>query len=82
MDKEWVEPIEERDKALDHSDFLSRLRKNYLGTPSIVRTSGSTGKHIRRVLKKAASLSCSFGLFGLSGLFGCMRLTRWTRQTR
>jgi hypothetical protein len=33
------------------------------------------------MLKKSASLSCSFGLFGLSGLFGCMRLTRWTRQT-
>jgi len=34
-----------------------------------------------KMLKKSASLSCSFGLFGLSGLFGCMRLTRWTRQT-
>jgi len=34
-----------------------------------------------RMLKKSASLSCSFGLFGLSGVFGCMRLTRWTRQT-
>jgi hypothetical protein len=33
------------------------------------------------MLKKSASLSCSFGLFGLSGLFGCMRLTVWTRQT-
>ena len=33
------------------------------------------------MLKKSASLSCSFGLFGLSGLFGYMRLTRWTRQT-
>ena len=33
------------------------------------------------MLKKSASLSCSFSLFGLSGLFGCMRLTRWTRQT-
>ena len=28
-----------------------------------------------RMLKKSASLSCSFGLFGLSGLFGCIRLT-------
>jgi hypothetical protein len=36
---------------------------------------------LSRMLKKSASLSCSFGLFGLSGLFGCMRLTRWTRQT-
>jgi hypothetical protein len=33
------------------------------------------------MLKKSASLSCSFGLFGLSGLSGRMRLTRWTRQT-
>jgi hypothetical protein len=33
------------------------------------------------MLKKSASLSCSFGLFGLSGLFGCIRQTRWTRQT-
>jgi hypothetical protein len=30
------------------------------------------------MLKKSASLSCSFGLFGLSGVFGCMRLTRQT----
>jgi hypothetical protein len=27
-----------------------------------------------RVLKKSASLSCSFGLFGLSGLSGLSRL--------
>ena len=53
MDKEGVEPVEEKEKTLDNSDFLSRLRKNYLGTPSIVRMSGSTGKHVRRVLKKA-----------------------------
>jgi hypothetical protein len=32
------------------------------------------------MLKKSASMSCSFGLFGLSGLFGCIRLTVWTRQ--
>ncbi|MEO6308409.1 MAG: hypothetical protein ABIO96_10135, partial [Nitrospiraceae bacterium] len=36
---------------------------------------------LTRMLKKSASLSCSFGLFGLSGLVGCIRLTRWTRQT-
>jgi hypothetical protein len=33
------------------------------------------------MLKKSASLSCSFGLFGLCDVFGCMRLTRWTKQT-
>jgi hypothetical protein len=30
------------------------------------------------MLKKSASLSCSFGLFGLSGLFGRMKQTRQT----
>ena len=39
------------------------------------------GFYSSRMLKKSASLSCSFGLFGLSGLFGWIRLTRWTRQT-
>ncbi len=42
---------------------------------------GFKGHHpsFSKMLKKSASLACSFGLFGLSGLFGCMKLTRWTR---
>jgi len=35
-----------------------------------------------RMLKKSASLSCSFGLSGLFGLSGSIKQTRQTRQTR
>ncbi len=41
-----------------------------------VRTRKSAEWSSSRMLKKSASLSCSFGLFGLSGLFGCIGLTR------
>jgi hypothetical protein len=34
------------------------------------------------MLKKSASLSCSFGLSGLSGLSGSTKQTRQTRETR
>jgi hypothetical protein len=34
------------------------------------------------MLKKSASLSCSFGLPGLSGLSGSTKQTRQTRETR
>jgi hypothetical protein len=33
------------------------------------------------MLKKSASLSCSFGLFGLSGLFGWLHETNQMDQT-